>query len=122
MGKPIVEAEAEVAKCARTADHYAEHAAGYLADTPVATESLASYIAYEPLGAVLAIMPWNFPFWQVFRAAVPALMAGNGMLLKHASNVPGCALAIEDVLHQSGVPHDLFRTLIIPSDEVDALI
>src|SRR2546425_8864650 len=87
MGKPIVEAEAEVEKCAWTADWYAEHAARFLADEPVATNASESFVAFEPLGTVLAIMPWNFPYWQVFRFALPALMAGNTAVLKHASNV-----------------------------------
>ncbi len=104
MGKPIVEAEAEVTKCALACEHYADHAAEYLADAPVATESLESYVAYQPLGVVLAIMPWNFPFWQVFRAGAPSLMAGNGIVLKHASNVPQSALAAEEVIRDAGFP------------------
>ena len=94
----------------------------YLADEPVDIGGREAFVTFNPIGVVLAVMPWNFPFWQVFRFAAPALMAGNGALLKHASNVPGCALAIEDVLHQAGVPHDLFRTLLLPSSEVEALI
>ena len=122
MGKPIVEAEAEVSKCATTCDHYVEHAAGYLADTPVATESLESYVSYQPLGTILAIMPWNFPFWQVFRAGVPALMAGNGIVLKHASNVPQCALAIEGVVREAGFPEGLLRTVLVGGSDAERLI
>ena len=122
MGKPIVEAEAEVAKCALACDHYAEHAAEYLADSPVATEAIDSYIAYEPLGIVLAIMPWNFPFWQVFRAGAPTLMAGNGIVLKHASNVPQSALACEEVLRDAGFPEGLLRTVLIAGADTERLI
>ena len=122
MGKPIVEAEAEVAKCAVACDHYADHAAEYLANAPVATESLVSYVAYEPLGIVLAIMPWNFPFWQVFRAGAPTLMAGNGIVLKHASNVPQSALACEEVLRDAGFPEGLLRTVLIEGAATERLI
>jgi succinate-semialdehyde dehydrogenase / glutarate-semialdehyde dehydrogenase len=122
MGKPIVEAEAEVTKCALACDHFADHAAEYLADTPVATESLESYVAYEPLGVVLAIMPWNFPFWQVFRAGAPSLMAGNGIVLKHASNVPQSALATEEVIRDAGFPAGLLRTVLIGGSDSERLV
>lgn len=122
MGKPLVEAEAEVEKCAWNCDFYAEHAARFLADEPVTTNATESYIAYQPLGPVLAVMPWNFPFWQVFRFAAPALMAGNTALLKHASNVPGCALAIEEVFREAGFPDGAFCTLLIPGAGVEAVI
>jgi len=122
MGKPIVEAEAEVNKCALACDHFADHAAEYLADSPVATESLESYVAYEPLGTILAIMPWNFPFWQVFRAGAPSLMAGNGIVLKHASNVPQSALACEEVLRDAGLPAGLLRTVLIEGADTERLI
>jgi succinate-semialdehyde dehydrogenase/glutarate-semialdehyde dehydrogenase len=122
MGKPIVEAEAEVEKCAWNCDFYAEHAAAFLADEHVEMNLSDSFVAFQPLGVVLAIMPWNFPFWQVFRFAAPALMAGNGAILKHASNVPSCALAIEDVLAKSGVPEGLLRTVLIPGSQVEPLI
>jgi succinate-semialdehyde dehydrogenase/glutarate-semialdehyde dehydrogenase len=122
MGKPIVEAEAEIEKCAWNCEYYAENGARFLADEPVATGARASYVAFEPLGVVLAIMPWNFPFWQVFRAAVPALMAGNTCLLKHASNVPQCALAVEEVFRAAGFPPGVFQTLLIPSSAVETLI
>ena len=122
MGKTFDEGRAEVEKCAFHCDWFADHAQEYLAEEPVDIGSGETFVTFNPLGVVLAVMPWNFPFWQVFRFAAPALMAGNGALLKHASNVPGCALAIEDVLHQAGVPRALFRTLLLPSREVEALI
>ena len=122
MGKTVTDGRAEVEKCAFHCDWFADHAEEYLADEPADIGGGEAFITFNPIGIVLAVMPWNFPFWQVFRAAAPALMAGNGMLLKHASNVPGCALAIEDVLHQAGVPKDLFRTLLLPSHDVEALI
>ena len=122
MGKPIVEAEAEIEKCAWNCDFYAEQAPRYLADEHAETDARESFVAFQPLGVVLAIMPWNFPFWQVFRFAAPALMAGNAAVLKHASNVPQCALAIEEVLKQAGLPDGLFRTLLVPGGAVDELI
>ena len=122
MGKPIGAAEAEIDKCALTCDYFAAHAEGFLAPEPVASDAVRSVIRYEPLGAVLAVMPWNFPFWQVFRAAVPALMAGNVVVLKHASNVPGCALAIEEVFTGAGLPGGTFTTLLVASDRVAALV
>ena len=122
MGKTVTDGLAEVEKCAFHCDWFADNAEKYLAREPVEFDGEEAFVAYNPLGIVLAIMPWNFPFWQVIRAAAPALMAGNGMLLKHASNVPGCALAIEEVLHQAGVPRDLFRTLLLPTRDVEALI
>lgn len=122
MGKTIVDGRAEVEKCAFHCDWFADHAEEYLRHEPADIGGGEAFITFNPIGIVLAVMPWNFPFWQVFRAAAPALMAGNGMLLKHASNVPGCALAIEEVLHQAGVPRDLFRTLLLPTRDVEALI
>ena len=122
MGKPITQAEAEVEKCAWNCDFYADNAEDMLADEPVPTNARASYVAFEPLGPILAVMPWNFPFWQVIRFAAPALMAGNTCLLKHASNVPQCALAIEEVFRDAGFPHGCFRTLLIPGSAVDRVI
>jgi succinate-semialdehyde dehydrogenase/glutarate-semialdehyde dehydrogenase len=122
MGKTFDDGRSEVEKCAFQCDWFADHAERYLARQPVDIGGPEAFVTFNPLGVVLAVMPWNFPFWQVFRFAAPALMAGNGALLKHASNVPGSALAIEEVLHQAGVPHDLFRTLLLPSSEVKALI
>jgi succinate-semialdehyde dehydrogenase/glutarate-semialdehyde dehydrogenase len=122
MGKTLDEGRAEVEKCASHCDWFADHAETYLAEEPVDLGNGETFVTFNPIGVVLAVMPWNFPFWQVFRFAAPALMAGNGALLKHASNVPGCALAIEEVLHQAGVPRDLFRTLLLPSRQVEALI
>jgi succinate-semialdehyde dehydrogenase/glutarate-semialdehyde dehydrogenase len=122
MGKPVRDGRAEVEKCAWACEHYAEHAERYLAPEPVATDARRSFVAYLPLGVVLAVMPWNFPFWQVFRFAAPALMAGNAGVLKHAGNVPGCALAIEELLHRAGFPADLFRSVLVPGRKVAALI
>jgi succinate-semialdehyde dehydrogenase/glutarate-semialdehyde dehydrogenase len=122
MGKTLTDGRAEVEKCAFHCDWFADHAEEYLRHEPADIGGGEAFIAFNPIGIVLAVMPWNFPFWQVFRAAAPALMAGNGMLLKHASNVPGCALAIEEVLHQAGVPKTLFRTLLLPSKDVEVLI
>jgi succinate-semialdehyde dehydrogenase/glutarate-semialdehyde dehydrogenase len=122
MGKTLAEGRAEVEKCAVNCDWFAEHAQFYLANEPVDTGDGETFVTFNPIGVVLAVMPWNFPFWQVFRFAAPALMAGNGALLKHASNVPGCALAIEEVFHEAGVPRDLFRTLLIGSGDVEDLI
>ena len=122
MGKPLVEAEAEIDKCAWNCDFYAEHAAEFLADERVESNASESFVAFEPLGVVLAIMPWNFPFWQVFRFAAPALMAGNAAVLKHASNVPGCALAIQEICESGGLPRGLFRTVLVPGAKVEALI
>jgi len=122
MGKTLDDGRAEIEKCAFQCDWFAEHAEHYLAAEPVDIGGEEAFVTFNPIGVVLAVMPWNFPFWQVFRAVAPALMAGNGMLLKHASNVPGSALAIEEVLHQAGVPRDLFRTLLLPSSDVEGLI
>jgi succinate-semialdehyde dehydrogenase / glutarate-semialdehyde dehydrogenase len=122
MGKPIAAARAEVDKCAWVCEYYAAHAQQMLAPEPVATEAERSFVAFNPLGVVLAVMPWNFPFWQVFRFAAPALMAGNAALLKHASNVTGCALLIEELVREAGFPEHLFRTLLIGSRQVEAVI
>jgi len=122
MGKPISEGRAEINKCALCCDFYADEAEGMLANEVIASDAGKSYAAHRPLGVVLAVMPWNFPFWQVFRFAAPALMAGNGGLLKHSSNVPRCALQIEEVFVEAGFPKDIFRTLMIGSGKVDAVI
>ncbi|MGA7936401.1 MAG: NAD-dependent succinate-semialdehyde dehydrogenase, partial [Kovacikia sp.] len=122
MGKTLKSAIAEVEKCALVCRYYAEHASKFLADVPAQTDASISYVRYQPLGAVLAVMPWNFPFWQVFRFAAPALMAGNVGLLKHASNVPQCALAIEQIFQQAGFPSGVFQTLLIGADKVAALM
>ena len=122
MGKRIAEARAEIEKCAWVCEYYAGHAPEFLADRPVETDASRSYVTFQPLGTVLAVMPWNFPFWQVFRFAAPALAAGNTALLKHASNVPQCALAIEELLREAGFPPDVFRTLLIPAAMVEGVI
>jgi succinate-semialdehyde dehydrogenase / glutarate-semialdehyde dehydrogenase len=121
MGKPIREARAEVEKCATGCDFYAQNAECFLADEAIATDAGKSYVAYQPLGTLLAIMPWNFPFWQAFRAAAPALAAGNSVLLKHASNVPQCALAIEEIF-RSNFPANVLRTLLIGPEQAESLI
>lgn len=122
MGKPIREARAEVEKCAWACKYYAEHGPAYLADDIVRTEAHKAFVAFRPLGVVLAVMPWNFPFWQVLRFAIPSLLAGNAALLKHASNVPGSALALEEALREAGLPDGVFQTLLIPSGMVEAVI
>jgi succinate-semialdehyde dehydrogenase/glutarate-semialdehyde dehydrogenase len=122
MGKPIVEAEGEVEKCAWTAGWIADNAAHLLADEPIASTATRSYVRFQPLGVVLAVMPWNFPFWQAFRAGLPALAAGNVMLLKHASNVPQSAIAIEEVFREAGLPDGVFQTLLVGSGMVDRII
>jgi len=122
MGKPIAQGRAEADKCAWVCDYYAEQASRFLAPEPAETDASRSYVAFEPLGVVLAVMPWNFPLWQVFRFAAPALMAGNTGLLKHASNVCGCALAIEEVLRAAGLPEGAFRTLLVGSGRVASII
>jgi len=123
MGKTLVSARAEVEKCALVCRHYADNGADMLADQPVPIDEYeTSYYSYQPLGVVLAIMPWNFPYWQAFRFMAPALMAGNAVVLKHASNVSGCALAIEKYLLEAGLPEGLFRSLLIPSDQVETVI
>src|SRR4030067_407846 len=121
MGKPIREARAEVEKCATGCEFYAQHAERFLADEVIATDAGKSYVAYQPLGTLLAIMPWTFPFWQAFRAAAPVLAAGNTVLLKHASNVPQCALAIEDIFRAS-FPTNVLRTLLIGPQQAEKLI
>lgn len=122
MGKLYSEALAEVEKCALLCDYYAEHAEKFLADEPVESDASRSYVAYLPLGVVLGVMPWNYPFWQVFRFAVPTVTAGNIALLKHASNVPQCALAIEEVFRKAGYPDGIFTNLMIGSDMVESVI
>jgi succinate-semialdehyde dehydrogenase/glutarate-semialdehyde dehydrogenase len=122
MGKPIAQSDAEVEKCAWVCDFYAEHAEAYLAEEPRETDASTSYVRFDPLGTVLAVMPWNFPYWQVFRFAAPALMAGNAGILKHASNVPRCALAIERLFREAGFPEGLFASALIESPAVAGLI
>jgi succinate-semialdehyde dehydrogenase/glutarate-semialdehyde dehydrogenase len=122
MGKTLTEGRAEIEKCAGNCDFYAERAEEFLSPEPIEFEGADAKVVFRPLGTVLAVMPWNFPFWQVFRFAAPTLMAGNTAVLKHASNVPGCALAIEDVFREAGFPANVFRTLLIPSRDVRAVI
>jgi succinate-semialdehyde dehydrogenase/glutarate-semialdehyde dehydrogenase len=122
MGKPIAQSEAEIEKCAGGCRHYAAHAEAYLADSHDKTGRAGAYVRWLPIGPILAVMPWNFPFWQVFRFAAPALAAGNVGLLKHASNVPQCALAIEEIFREAGFPDGAFQTLLIPSSMVEGVI
>jgi succinate-semialdehyde dehydrogenase/glutarate-semialdehyde dehydrogenase len=122
MGKPVKDGRAEAQKCAWVCEYYADNAGAFLQDEVIETDARKSFVTFQPLGVVLAVMPWNFPFWQVFRFAAPALMAGNVGVLKHASNVFGCALAIEDVFRQAGLPDHAFRALLIGSRQVDAVI
>lgn len=122
MGKTLQSAISEAEKCAKVCRFYADKAPKFLADVPIDSDASQSYIAYQPLGTILAVMPWNFPFWQVFRFAAPALMAGNVGLLKHASNVPQCALAIESILNQAGFPKGAFQTLLISANQVKSIV
>ncbi len=122
MGKLIAEARAEIEKCALCCDYYTEHATALLADESATSDGAKSYVAYQPLGCLLAIMPWNFPFWQVIRAAAPALTAGNSLLLKHADNVPGCALALAELFRDAGYPAGVFQTLMIAIPQVEGVI
>jgi len=122
MGKVLREAIGEIEKCASVCDYYADNAASFLKNKVIPTEAEDSYISFQPIGTILAVMPWNFPFWQVFRFLAPALMAGNTGVLKHASNVPGCALAIEQLVRDAGYPEDVFRTLLIGSADVQSVI
>lgn len=122
MGKPISQAKGEVEKCAWACDYFADEAARFLSPEIIPSEYPNSYVAFQPLGLILGVMPWNFPFWQVFRAAAPTLMAGNGFVLKHASNVPGCAMAIEHVFRKAGFPQHLFCLQLVGSGRVGELI
>lgn len=122
MGKPITQARSEVEKCAWVCDYFAEQAEEFLKDQIIETDASKSFVTHQPLGVILAVMPWNFPFWQVFRFAAPNLMAGNAGVLKHSSNVTGCALAIESIFKEAGFPENLFRTLIIPANKVSEVI
>jgi succinate-semialdehyde dehydrogenase/glutarate-semialdehyde dehydrogenase len=122
MGKPIAQSRSEVEKCAWVCDYFAENGEEFLRDKLIESDAGKSFVTFQPLGVVLAVMPWNFPYWQVFRFAVPGLMAGNAGVLKHASNVTGCALAIEEIFREAGFPEDLFRTLIISSNSMDKVI
>ncbi|MDB5295661.1 MAG: NAD-dependent succinate-semialdehyde dehydrogenase, partial [Phycisphaerales bacterium] len=122
MGKPVVAGEAEIEKCAACCDHFADRAADYLAPNFIASDAARSYVRHDPLGAVFAVMPWNFPFWQVVRFAAPALMAGNVGLLKHAENVPGCALACERIFADAGFPPGVFTTLLVDKAYAEAVI
>jgi succinate-semialdehyde dehydrogenase/glutarate-semialdehyde dehydrogenase len=122
MGKTLTSAIAEVEKCALVCRFYADQASEFLADVTIASDASHSYVSYQPLGVILAVMPWNFPFWQVFRFVAPALMAGNVGILKHASNVPQCALAIEEIITQAGFPSGVFQTLLIGANQVQGII
>ncbi|MBK9097754.1 MAG: NAD-dependent succinate-semialdehyde dehydrogenase [bacterium] len=122
MGKPIAQSRAEVDKCAWVCEYYADNAEKFLTDEIISTDASKSFVTFQPSGIVLAVMPWNFPFWQVFRFAAPGLMAGNAGILKHASNVSGCALAIEEVFREAGFPENLFRTILVPSSEMEEVI
>jgi len=122
MGKPITAGRSEAEKCAWVCDYYADFAETFLQPEEISTDASNSYIKFQPIGVVLAVMPWNFPFWQLFRFAAPTLMAGNAGVLKHASNVPGCALAIEQVFQKAGFPENIFRTLLVGSSQVEAII
>jgi len=122
MGKPLSQGKGEIEKCAQLCDFYADYTDEFLSDHEIKTDAVKSYVTYDPLGIILAVMPWNFPFWQVFRCAVPAMMAGNAVILKHASNVCGCAIEIENIFKEIGFPRQLFSNVIVPSEKVKDLI
>ena len=122
MGKPLPQGESEAEKCAWVCEYYADNAESFLERQSIETDASSSYVTFNPLGTVLAIMPWNFPFWQLYRFGAPALMAGNAVILKHAPNVTGCALAIESIMHQAGIPEALFRTVIADVDQTQQII
>ncbi len=122
MGKPLSQSIGEIEKCAWVCEYYAENAEKFLADHTVETDASKSYVTFNPLGTVLSIMPWNFPFWQLFRFAAPALMAGNAVILSHSENVTGCAMEIEKVMHSSGIPGDLFRTILVENENMKPVI
>ncbi|HKL19766.1 MAG TPA: NAD-dependent succinate-semialdehyde dehydrogenase [Halalkalibaculum sp.] len=122
MGKPLAQGVSEAEKCAWVCEYYAENAVSFLENETIETDASISYVTYNPLGTVLAIMPWNFPFWQLFRFAAPALMAGNAALLKHAPNVTGCALEIEHIIHKAGIPKSVFRTVLADIEQTQAMI
>jgi len=122
MGKVMREGVAEIEKCAWVCEYYAQNAESFLENENIQTEAKKSYVTFQPLGTILAVMPWNFPFWQVFRFAAPTIMAGNTAVLKHASNVPGCAMAIEELFREAGFPENVFRTLLIGSGQVENVI
>lgn len=122
MGKPLLQGMAEIEKCAWVCEYYAEHGERFMTPELVSSDGLKSYIAFRPLGIILAIMPWNFPFWQVIRFLAPAVMAGNGALLKHAPNVTGCALAIKRIFNESGFPHELFDVVLLEPEQISQLI
>lgn len=122
MGKPLPQGIGEAEKCAWVCEYFAEKSSEFLQNEPIKTDAERSYVTFSPLGTVLAIMPWNFPFWQVFRFAAPALMAGNGTVLKHAPNVTGCALEIESIMHKGGIPDTLFRTVIADVEQTQQII
>ncbi len=122
MGKPVAQGVGEIEKCAWVCEFYADKAAKFLDRKFIKTEANRSYVSFEPLGTVLSIMPWNFPFWQLFRFGAPALMAGNAVILKHAEVTTGCALKIEEIVHESGIPSDLFRTILVENDDMKPII
>lgn len=122
MGKPLPQGRSEAEKCAWVCEYYAENAEDFLSEEQIESDASESFVSYQPLGVVLAIMPWNFPFWQLFRFGAPALMAGNAAVLKHAGNVTGCALKIESILHDAGVPENVFRTIIAENDQMKEVI
>ncbi len=122
MGKPIIQSRAEIDKCIWLCNYYIDNIKSFLQKQIIKTEASESYVSYQPLGVILAIMPWNFPFWQVFRAAIPAILAGNTMILKHASNVPGCSIAIDDLFSEADFPEDIFRSVLISNRKVERII